>query len=253
MSAPNPVFDLSGKVAVVTGTRRGIGQGIAQSLETAGALVVPVNRPASGATTSLPHEIEADMAEVTTDSARDLVAEIVNRHGTIDILINNAGIAEPCPFDQVTDEWAMRTLQVDLLAPYALSRAAAQPMVRQGWGRIVTIASLMSYVGGIEHSPYAIAKHAVVGMTRSLSNDVSRHGVNVNAVAPGYIVTDQTEGLRADIAASPQETAVYESRIACGRWGTPADIADPVVFLCSDAARYVTGTVLDVDGGYRAR
>jgi 2-deoxy-D-gluconate 3-dehydrogenase len=177
------------------------------------------------------------------------VDTVVAGLGRLDILVNNAGIIRRAPAAEVTAADWDDVLTVDLDAVFHLSQAAGRVMIAQGSGRIVNVASMLSFQGGIRVPAYAAAKHAVVGLTKALANEWAALGINVNAVAPGYMATDNTEALRADPARAP---AILD-RIPAGRWGTPDDLVGAVVFLASDAARYVHGTVLPVDGGWLAR
>ena len=252
--SPGDPFDLSGRTAVVTGASRGIGLGIAFGLLNAGASVIGLQR------TPLPDEL-VRLAETRGASAchvpvdlgdQTSVAAAIDQalaRGDVDILVNNAGtqirhdaIEFPlADFDQV--------LAVNLRAVFQLCQGFAAPMLKRGWGRIVNLASVTSYQGGLRVPAYAASKGAVAQLTKALSNEWAPHGVNVNAVAPGYIETDMNEALIAD----PDRLAQLSVRIPAGRWGTGGDVAGPVVFLSSDAAAYVHGIVLPVDGGWLAR
>lgn len=249
-------FRLDGRVAVVTGANRGIGQTLATALAAAGADVALLGRgdPAEtaariGALGRRVLTVRADLATATPDDLADAVATVAARLGGPDILVNNAGIIRRADaVDHPADDWDA-VLQVNLDAVFHLSRAAGRLMLAQGHGKIVNVASMLSFQGGIRVPSYTAAKHAVVGLTRALANEWAAGGVNVNAIAPGYIATDNTAPLRAD---ADRERAIRE-RIPAGRWGEADDLAGAAVFLASDAARYIHGAVLPVDGGWLAR
>ncbi|HWK93119.1 MAG TPA: 2-dehydro-3-deoxy-D-gluconate 5-dehydrogenase KduD [Luteimicrobium sp.] len=249
-------FSLAGKVALVTGGSRGLGQAYAVALAEAGAdvAVVGVSDPAEtlGRVCAFGRralDVRCDLGTATPDDLGAVVARVVAELGALDVLVNNAGIIRRAPAADVAPEDWRAVLQVNLDALFQLSQAAGRVMLAAGDGRIVNVASMLSYQGGINVPAYTASKHAVVGITQALANEWAGRGVNVNAVAPGYVATDNTAPLRADAA---RERAIVE-RIPAGRWGTPDDVAGAVVFLASDAARYVHGTVLAVDGGWLAR
>lgn len=249
-------FSLAGKVALVTGGSRGLGQAYAVALAEAGAdvAVVGVSDPAEtlGRVSALGRralDVRCDLGTATPDDLGAVVARVLAELGALDVLVNNAGIIRRAPAADVAPEDWRAVLQVNLDALFQLSQAAGRVMLAAGDGRIVNVASMLSYQGGINVPAYTASKHAVVGVTQALANEWAGRGVNVNAVAPGYVATDNTAPLRADAA---RERAIVE-RIPAGRWGTPDDVAGAVVFLASDAARYVHGTVLAVDGGWLAR
>jgi len=173
----------------------------------------------------------------------------VSEFGRIDILVNNAGTIRRAPaVDYPTSDWN-DVLRVNLDAVFHLSQAVGRGMIERGWGRIINIASMLSFQGGILVPAYTASKHAVAGLTKALANEWAASGVTVNAIAPGYMATDNTAALRADT----EREASISSRIPAGRWGTPGDLQGAFVFLASDAAAYVTGTVLPVDGGWLVR
>ncbi|WIM98533.1 2-dehydro-3-deoxy-D-gluconate 5-dehydrogenase KduD [Actinoplanes oblitus] len=248
-------FRLDGKVALVTGGNRGIGQAVAGALAAAGATVAvlarsrPVDEPPGTSAPSgraAPLWIEADLASFP---AAAVIDQVVDSLGRIDILVNNAGIIRRADaVDTTAEDWA-DVLRVDLDAVFRLSQAAGRVMLARGRGSIINIASLLSFQGGIRVPAYAAAKHGVVGLTKALANEWAAGGVNVNAIAPGYIATDNTAALRAD----EQRNAAILDRIPAGRWGTPDDLTGAAIFLASDAARYVHGAVIPVDGGWLAR
>ncbi|MEU7867811.1 SDR family oxidoreductase [Dactylosporangium sp. NPDC049140] len=230
-------FRLDGRVALVTGGNRGIGRGFATALAEAGAEVVLLGR--TGA------DVECDLA--TAGPAG--IAAAVESLDRVDILVNNAGIIRRSPSAEMSGPDWDDVLTVNLDAVFHLCQAAGRKMLAAGGGRIVNVASMLSFQGGVGVASYAASKHAVAGLTKALANEWAGRGVNVNAIAPGYIETDNTAPLRAD----PARFAAISDRIPAGRWGTPEDLAGALVFLCSDAAAYVHGTVLAVDGGWLAR
>jgi 2-deoxy-D-gluconate 3-dehydrogenase len=235
-------FRLDGRTALVTGANRGIGQGFAAALQEAGADVVLLGRtrPTGGA-----RFIECDLAT----AAPSEIAEAVASLDRLDILVNNAGIIRRAPSAEATAwDWD-EVMTVNLDAVFHLCQAAGRRMLAAGGGRIVNVASMLSFQGGLGVASYTASKHAVAGLTKALANEWAAHGVNVNAIAPGYIETDNTAPLRAD----PARFASITDRIPAGRWGTPEDLAGALVFLSSDASRYVHGTILPVDGGWLAR
>jgi 2-dehydro-3-deoxy-D-gluconate 5-dehydrogenase len=251
------VFDLTGRLAVVTGARRGIGRAVARGLAEAGADVIGVSAnleaPAS--------EVEADVRgagrsfeAIRTDFAdpaavRALAADLAGRERPVDILVNNAGTIRRAAAAEHSDaDWEL-VLQVNLTAQFALSRAVGAAMVARGRGKIIFTASLLSFQGGITVPGYTAAKHGIAGLTKALANEWAPHGVNVNAIAPGYIATDNTQALRDD----PTRSRAILDRIPAGRWGSADDMAGAAVFLASDAAAYIHGTVLPVDGGWLGR
>ncbi|MER7755020.1 SDR family oxidoreductase [Kitasatospora sp. NPDC097643] len=250
-------FDLTGRLAVVTGARRGIGRAMARALAEAGADVIGVsaNLEESGS------EVEKDVLAAgrsfeglrtdfaDPDAVWALGADLAGRERPIDILVNNAGTIRRAPAAEHPDaDWDL-VLQVNLSAQFALARAVGGAMVARGQGKIIFTASLLSYQGGITVPGYTAAKHGVAGLTKALANEWAGRGVNVNAIAPGYIATDNTQALQDDPARSK---AILE-RIPAGRWGRADDLAGATVFLASDAAAYVHGTVLPVDGGWLGR
>ena len=250
-------FDLTGKLAVVTGASRGIGLGMAKALAAAGADIVGVSTslPAEGGATQLAVEsqgrsftaMRADFANRADVEA--LAADLLAIGRPIDILVNNAGTIERAPAAEHPDEYWDRVLQVNLSSQFALSRAIGGQMVKRGAGKIIFTASLLSFQGGINVVGYTSAKSGIAGMTKALANEWAPHGVNVNAIAPGYIATDNTAALRADGA----RNASIEARIPAGRWGEPSDLGGATVFLASAASDYVHGTILAVDGGWLGR
>ncbi|QAY64961.1 2-dehydro-3-deoxy-D-gluconate 5-dehydrogenase KduD [Xylanimonas allomyrinae] len=249
-------FRLDGRVALVTGTSRGLGQGIAVALAQAGADVALLDRSDASRTADLVRatgrrclELRADLATATPADLAAAVEATSRGLGPVDILVNNAGLIRRSPAaEYAAADWAA-VLRVDLDAVFHLTQAAGRHMLARGSGSIITVASMLSFQGGVRVPAYTAAKHAVAGLTKALANEWAGRGVNVNAVAPGYLATDNTAPLRADAARSRS----IAERIPAGRWGTPADLQGAVVFLASPAAAYVHGVVLPVDGGWLVR
>jgi 2-deoxy-D-gluconate 3-dehydrogenase len=237
-------FDLSGRTALVTGARRGIGRAAAAALAAAGARVVGVS--ASG-TNEPGRSYRCDFADRA--GVYELVANVRRDVGDVDILVNNAGTIERAPAAEHRDELWDRVLEVDLSSQFVLSREFGRDMLRRGSGKIVFVASLLSFQGGITVPGYAAAKSGVAGLTRALANEWASRGVNVNAVAPGYVRTDNTRALQDDPVRSDQ----ILNRIPAGRWAEPGDVAGTIVFLSSRAADYVHGAIVPVDGGWLGR
>lgn len=248
------MFSLEGKVAVVTGARRGLGRAMASALGEAGADVVAVSRePASELAADLTRigrhcvPLAADLED--PEQVDGVIPRAVEALGRVDILVNNAGTISRSPaLDVKPSDWH-RILQVNLHAVFRLCQAAAREMLPRRRGKIINTASLMSFEGGILVSPYAASKGAVGQLTKALANEWAPHGINVNAIAPGYMATDMTRALQEDPVRHPAILA----RIPAGRWGRPEDLAGAIVFLASEASNYVHGHLLVVDGGWLAR
>jgi 2-deoxy-D-gluconate 3-dehydrogenase len=247
-------FDLTGRAAIVTGANTGIGQAIAVALAEAGADVALAGRSRADATAAevaaLGRKsvlIEADLT--TTAPVQRVVDETLAAFGRLDILVNNAGIIRRADaVDYSEADWDA-VIDTDLKSLFFLCQAAGRHMLDEGGGKIVNIASLLSFQGGIRVPSYAAAKSGVAGLTRALANEWAGRGVNVNAIAPGYIATNNTAALQADETRNRQ---ILE-RIPAGRWGDPKDVAGAAVFLASSAADYVNGHILAVDGGWLGR
>jgi 2-dehydro-3-deoxy-D-gluconate 5-dehydrogenase len=247
-------FKLDGRVALVTGAARGLGQGIALGLAEAGADIVALDRAALDETREQIaalgrrcHPLARDLAGTTPETARAIVAECIATLGRLDILVNNAGIIRRAPALEFSpDDWDA-VLSINLSAAFYLSQAAARHFIAAGQGgKIINMASMLSFQGGTFVPAYTAAKSGLAGLTRALANEWAAQGVNVNAIAPGYMATEVTAGIRADPA---RERAVL-GRIPAGRWGEPADLQGAVVFLASDAAAYLHGAIVPVDGGW---
>lgn len=249
-------FRLDGQVALVTGSTRGLGQGAALALAEAGADVALLDRTDASETAEQirslgrgVHLVQRDLLQATPAEIASAVTEVIDELGDLHILVNNAGIIHRAPaVDYPTENWN-DVLSVNLDAVFHLSQAAGRHMVAQGHGRIINIASMLSFQGGVFVPAYTASKHAVAGLTKALANEWAASGVTVNAIAPGYMATDNTAALRADV---DRERSIL-ARIPAGRWGTPADLQGAFVFLASDASAYVTGTVMPVDGGWLVR
>jgi 2-dehydro-3-deoxy-D-gluconate 5-dehydrogenase len=247
-------FELNGRTALVTGAGSGIGQAIAVGLAEAGAdLVLMSDQPTLGETTARVKSLGRTADEVMLDladhsSVPPAVEDLVARQ-QVDVLVNAAGIIRRQPAAEFSETNWRDVLEVNLTAAFTLSRLAAVPMLRRGHGKIINIASMLSFQGGHLVTSYAASKHGLVGLTKALANEWADGNVQVNALAPGYIRTRTTEDLRND----PARSAEILSRIPAGRWGDPEDVSGPATFLASRASDYVTGHVLAVDGGWMSR
>jgi len=251
----NDSFSLEGKVALVTGSARGIGAAMACALAAAGADIVVHGREAIDTDTvlqvrALGRKAIAIAADLSVRAEQDrLVTSAVGALGRLDILVNNAGIIRRAAAAEHSDEDWDALLELDLSSVFRLCRLAGRHFLEQGHGKIVNVASLLAFQGGIRVPAYAAAKGGVAQLTKALANEWASRGVNVNALAPGYIATDNTQALREDAERSRQ----IVERIPAGRWGKPSDLGGACVFLCSAASDYVHGHVLCVDGGWLAR
>lgn len=250
----NP-FDLSGRTAVVTGANTGLGQAIAVALAGAGAGIVAVGRSAMNETERLCreagaafHAVQADLSSL--EPIERIVAEGVAAGGRIDILVNNAGIIRRADAIDFTEKDWDDVMNVNLKSTFFLTQAVARQMLADGLGgKVVNIASLLSFQGGIRIPSYTASKSGLAGLTRLLACEWAAKGINVNAIAPGYFVTNNTEALRND----PKRSSEILGRIPARRWGNPGDLGGAAVFLASAAADYIHGIVLPVDGGWLAR
>ncbi|WP_312366443.1 2-dehydro-3-deoxy-D-gluconate 5-dehydrogenase KduD [Ensifer sp.] len=248
------MFGLAGKWALVTGARGGLGQAMALALASAGADIVGLGSTPMPETRALVEAEGRRFLGVQTDLSqpndfRSLVDEIEEQAGPIDILVNNAGtIRRADLLDYTEADWDAVT-NVNEKSLFFLSQAVARGMAKRGVGRIINIASLLSFQGGIRVPAYTASKHAVVGLTKLMANELAASGITVNAIAPGYMETDNTAALRAD----PVRQRQILERIPIGRWGVPEDLAAAVLFLASPRASYVTGATIPVDGGWLAR
>ena len=250
------MFSLAGKKALVTGAGRGIGRSFALALAEAGADVAVLDVADAAGTAkeiaALGRKSLALDVDLLASSAEDLAAvvqQVVDALGGIDILVNNAGTIRRAPaVEHPAKDWS-DVLQINLTALFQLSQSAGKHMLDTGSGSIINVASMLSYQGGINVPGYTASKHGVAGVTKALANEWAGRGLTVNAIAPGYIATDNTAPLRAD----EKRSADILARIPAARWGEPEDLQGMVVFLASDAARYVNGAVIPVDGGWLAR
>ncbi|MEJ1160931.1 2-dehydro-3-deoxy-D-gluconate 5-dehydrogenase KduD [Prosthecomicrobium sp. N25] len=248
------LFDLTGRVAIVTGASTGLGRAMAVALAEAGADVAGVARSDQSETAAAVeaagsgyHAITADLAGA--DKAA-VLAEAVEVFGRVDILVNNAGTIRRADAVDFTEADWDAVMDLNLKAAFFLSQAFARNRIAAGEpGKIVNIASMLSFQGGIRVPSYTASKHGILGLTRLMANEWAKHRIGVNAIAPGYMVTDNTAAIRAD----PGRHAEITARIPAGRWGEAADLAGAVVFLASGASDYVQGAVLPVDGGWLAR
>jgi 2-deoxy-D-gluconate 3-dehydrogenase len=248
------MFELTNKVAVVTGCDTGLGQGMALALAQAGCDIVGVNVVAPDETAALIRDAGRRFRDIRADLRSAVAAEVIEHataaFGRIDTLVNNAGIIRRANAIEFSERDWDDVMDVNLKAVFFLAQAAARQFIRQkAPGRIINIASMLSFQGGIQVPSYTASKSGVLGLTRLLANEWSQHGITVNAIAPGYMATNNTAPLRAD----PTRSAEILGRIPAGRWGLAADLAGPVVFLASEASAYVTGHTLAVDGGWLAR
>lgn len=256
MFEPNlSMFSLSGKTALVTGANTGLGQGICVAFAKAGANVVGVARRSCGETADKIAAFEGSFKEVTADMSDinvipHIAEEAKKAFGRVDILVNNAGIIKRCDAVDVTMEDWDSVIDLNEKMVFFLCQTFAKEWIADGkGGKIINIASMLSYQGGIRVPAYTSSKSAVLGLTRALANEWASHNINVNAIAPGYMATHNTDNLRSD----EQRSEEILGRIPAGRWGTPEDVAGAAIFLASDAAAYVHGFTVAVDGGWLAR
>lgn len=248
-------FDLSSKRVVVTGANTGIGQGIVLSLARAGADVIGVGRSSMDDTAEKVAAIDGMFSGFACDlsdrnAVRSLIGDLAQKFGPLDGLVNNAGIIRREDSTDLSEQDWDEVLEVNLTSVFQLSQTFGRHVLKDGrGGKIVNVASVLSFQGGIRVASYTASKHGVAGLTKILANEWAARGINVNAIAPGYIETNNTEALRAD----PQRSNDILSRIPAGRWGRASDIGDTAVFLIASASDYVHGTIIPVDGGWLAR
>ena len=256
MTKANEMFSLIGKRAVVTGASRGLGRAMAEALAGAGADVVCVSTSRKGTNETAASirqygreawQLEADLA--STEQAERLPDRVRSEAGEIDILVNNAGTIKRHDAAEFPIEDWQTVIQTNITAVFQLCQAFGKRMIERRQGKIINVASLLSFSGGIRVPAYTASKHAVAGLTKALANEWAQHNVQVNAIAPGYFKTDNTEALQQD----QKRFVEISARIPSGKWGEPHDLSGPVVFLASDASNYVNGHVLVVDGGWMAR
>ena len=249
-------FRLDDRVALVTGVGRGLGQAMALGLAEAGADIAGLYHTRYKETGS---QVEAlgrrflavpcDLEQASVPQLTEAVDQVVDHLGRLDILVNNAGIIRRAPALEFSEKDWDAVIQVNLKALFFLSQAAARVMAQQGGGKIIHVASMLSFQGGIRVPAYTAAKSGVAGLTRAMANEWAPQGINVNAIAPGYMATDNTAPLRQD----PQRNQAILERIPAGAWGDPADLKGVVVFLASAASNYMHGAIVPVDGGWLAR
>jgi len=250
-------FDLTGKIALVTGCKKGIGMAMAIGLAEAGADIIGVsasleleNSAVQQAVEALGRKFKAYQADFSDrESLYDFIKMLLHDFPRIDILVNNAGTILRDPAADHSDEYWDEVLEVNLSSQFILSREIGRRMLIEGSGKIIFTASLLSFQGGINVPGYAASKGGIARLTMALANEWASQGINVNAIAPGYISTDNTAALRED----KDRSASILGRIPAGRWGEPNDFKGPVVFLASEASNYVHGTILTVDGGWMGR
>ncbi len=250
-------FDLAGKTALVTGAKRGIGRGMAEALAAAGADIIGVSASleadggAVGETVrGMGRAFYAYTCDFSDRTALHAFAEQVQAdHPKIDILINNAGTIRRKPAAEHEDDLWDHVIETNLSAQFVLTREIGRGMVERGAGKIIFTASLLTFQGGITVPGYSASKGGIGQLTKAFANEWAPHGVNVNAIAPGYIATDNTQALQDD----PVRSKSILERIPAGRWGEPADFAGPIIFLASSASDYVSGEILTVDGGWMGR
>ncbi len=250
-------FSLMGKVALVTGCKRGIGMSMAIALAKAGADIIGVSATMeeSGSEveniiTSLGQKFKGYSCDFgDREALYAFIGQVKSEFPRIDILVNNAGTIDRAPAVEHPDEMWDRVIEINQNSQFILTREIGRDMIERGSGKVVFTASLLTFQGGLTVPSYAASKGAIGQMTMAFANEWASKGVNVNAIAPGYIATDLNVALRADATRSEQIMA----RIPAGRWGTPEDFAGPIVFLCSDASSYMHGTIITIDGGWMGR
>jgi len=249
-------FSLTGKIAVVTGASRGLGQAMAIALAEAGADIVGVSGSSDQIETKKSveklnrqyFELMVDLRD--TSQAYSVIDKSIERFGKVDILVNNAGIIRRSPVTQYSEKDWDEVMAVNLKSVFLISQRFAQHLIeRKARGKIINVASMLSFQGGILTTAYTVSKHGILGLTRIFANELAPHGINVNAIAPGYMETKNTEALRMD----QNRNREIISRIPMGRWGQPQDLKGVAVFLASSASDYVTGAVIPVDGGWLCR
>ncbi|MDF2614629.1 MAG: 2-deoxy-D-gluconate 3-dehydrogenase [Clostridia bacterium] len=248
-------FSLEGKVAIVTGASTGLGQGISLGLASAGANIVGVDYVEMPETEEKVKALGKDFLGVTAnllsiEPVQGIIDQAVAKFGKVDILVNNAGIIRRCDAIDFTEKDWDDVMNINIKTVFFFAQAAAKQFIKQNsGGKIINIASMLSYQGGIRVPSYTSSKSGVMGVTRALANEWAKHNINVNAIAPGYMATNNTTALRDD---ADRSASILE-RIPAGRWGTPDDVSAPAVFLASEASDYINGYTVAVDGGWLAR
>ena len=251
------LFSLEGKTALVTGCKRGIGFAMAEALAEAGADILGVSASLETSGSAIEQAVQAtgrsfkgyqcDFSD--RKSLYAFIEKVKSENSQIDILVNNAGTILRAPAAEHNDEYWDKVIEVNQNAQFILSREMGKEMIKRGSGKIIFTASLLTFQGGITVPGYAASKGAIGQLTMALSNEWAGKGVQVNAIAPGYIATDNTEALRDD----PERSSSILARIPAGRWGKPEDFKGPIIFLASEASNYMSGTVMTVDGGWMGR
>lgn len=252
----NDMFGLQGQVAIVTGATRGLGQAMALGLAKAGASIVAVGSQIKNLDDTMTKLAEFDVPtlalacdQTKPDEITQVFTDTVAKFGQVDVLINNAGTIRRAPAAETTDDDWDAVIETNLNGVFRFCRAAGQVMLKQGSGKIVNVASLLSFSGGLTVPAYAASKGGVAQITKALANEWASSNIQVNAIAPGYFNTDNTVNIRKD----PERFNSISARIPAGRWGEPEDLAGAAVFLSSNASNYVNGHVMLVDGGWMAR
>lgn len=249
------LFKLDGRVALVTGGSRGLGQAMAVGLAQAGADIACLSRSGEATQTEeLVKEAGRRFISIQSDLNKPddrvgVADRVVSELGSVDILVNNAGIGERFPPEEYPDERWRLLLEIHVNAAFDLCQQVAPHMLRRGRGKIINIGSVMTFEGGWQIPAYAVAKHGLAGLTKSLANSWSSKGINVNCICPGYFETDMAGTLKNDPVRGPQ----IQDRIPCGRWGLPDELAGLTVFLASDASNYMHGSSVPIDGGWLSR
>ncbi len=250
-------FQLRGKVALVTGAARGIGKAIAVGLAEAEADLVLIDRISCSHTIQEIQtlgrqavELTRDLSGLSGDKAQDIISRVVAQFGQVDILVNNAGIIRRTPTLEFSETDWKEVMDINLSSVFYLSQAIAGYFIKnKKSGKIINLASVLSFQGGLQVPSYAASKSGILGLTRAMANEWAHQGINVNAIAPGYFKTEVTAGIRSD----PDRTKAVLDRIPAGRWGEDNDLKGPVVFLASEASQYLHGTVIPIDGGWLSR
>ncbi|MXV49489.1 2-dehydro-3-deoxy-D-gluconate 5-dehydrogenase KduD [Pedobacter sp. HMF7647] len=253
----NTLFDLSGKTALVTGCNRGIGKAMAIALAEAGANILGVSSSIATSGSETENEVKAlgrnfkayqsDLND--RESVKSFLEKVLAENARIDILVNNAGTIMRAPAAEHSDEYWDKVININLNSQFIITREIGKRMIEQGSGKVIFTASLLTFQGGINVPGYAASKGAIGSLVKAFSNEWAAKGINVNAIAPGYIATDNTEALRADAVRSKS----ILDRIPAGRWGEPEDFKGITIFLASKASDYVNGTIITVDGGWMGR
>lgn len=246
-------FGLGGKVAIITGTTRGLGESLAEALLDAGAMVAALDRSDNPYLKEYGEKKGAsfcrkkiDLLGASPEEMEAVVSEVVDEWGGINILVNNAGITRRGEVQEFEDVDWQDVMCMNLTVPFQLSKIVSRFFMKKKRGKIINIASMLSYQGGMRVPSYVASKHGVVGLTRSFANGLARHGINVNAIAPGFMASDMTQPLQED----PERNKSILNRIAAGRWGTGEDLKGALIFLASEMSDYIHGSVISVDGGW---